>query len=246
MTAARDHCLIFLHIPKTAGTSFTEAIRNEYGADHVFHVGRDKDQSYADYRSLSEVERRRIYAVTGHLAHLLEQDIPLPVRQVTFVREPLAQIASSYNFILQRPGNPQHAAVSELSGLDDYLDYLVRERRDNQQTRRLGDAVKYHETKGHTIDMQNRAQGDAVFEIAQRRLGRIDFVFVTERYDEALASLADQLRWQERAETARLNQSTPEAEFDPGTAERARAICHYDVALYEQALLRHDAMVRAN
>ena len=104
---SRPDCLIFYHIPKTAGTTFSDILNRQYGPDHVFHLrARHRFQEMEQYRSIDKKEKEQIDVITGHLSHVLEPDVPKKVRYVTFLKEPIGQYQSSYHYILQTPHQP--------------------------------------------------------------------------------------------------------------------------------------------
>jgi hypothetical protein len=101
--------LVSLHLPKTAGTSFQEALRARYGdgllrdyVDLPLHQPRGRREVHA----LRSVPRRRaavragVTAVHGHFLPVAYR-LALagrPVRFVTWLREPLQRLASHYHF----------------------------------------------------------------------------------------------------------------------------------------------------
>lgn len=86
--------LRFLHIPKTAGTTFTTVLKRQYGKQGRFKFGNDILAAAAKFQALSEDEKQKITLITGHVP--LRTGIPdidaFPV--ITLLRDPIERVKS--------------------------------------------------------------------------------------------------------------------------------------------------------
>ena len=84
-----DHeALIFLHIPKTAGTTLNRIIEWQYSPLSIFTIDPHGIRATPErFKTLSEQRRRQLRVV---------------------LRDPVARLLSAYSFILRRPLNPMH------------------------------------------------------------------------------------------------------------------------------------------
>lgn len=99
--------LLFVHVPKTAGTSFRVALENELGTEKVF-------KDYAMHSPVtSDVIRKHVYEkgdvfslfshepmqglLLGHFHLAKYHKFYQPENIVTFVREPIARVISEYH-----------------------------------------------------------------------------------------------------------------------------------------------------
>jgi len=197
------------------------------------------------YRKLELKDKKEINFISGHLSWLLEKDIPLNIRYVTFLREPLSQFISSYNYIMQTPHNPHHEEVNKLAGIDDFLDWQINKEHDSYQTRFLGNALKYHRRElGYIADMQDKKQGQKVFDDGIKQLNKIEFVYVTEKFDEALIVMKKQLGWRKNPYYKRLNTSKHKEEPNNQLAKKIKEVHKYDFLIYEEAKRRHEEAVK--
>lgn len=95
--------LFFLHIPKTAGQSFTEILRGIYGADKLFHYPQ-KVFRKQPYLILEQIIPDGTIVLHGHymfstISDLLKKnDAPV----VTWLRDPVERVISNYYFYLKR------------------------------------------------------------------------------------------------------------------------------------------------
>src|SRR6266581_2281326 len=137
--------LIFLHIPKTAGTTLNRIIEWHYNPLSIFTIAPYGIRATAErFKTLSEQRRRRFRVVRGHLFYGIHEFLPQGATYITLLREPAARFLSSYYFILRRPLHPLHRKLKkERLGVEDYLRLIPH--RHNFQCRLIA-GVKDNET----------------------------------------------------------------------------------------------------
>src|SRR6266481_2545099 len=115
--------LVFLHIPKTAGTTLNRIIEWQYNPLSIFTVDPHRIRATVQrFRTLSEDRRRRLRVVRGHLFYGIHEYLPQGATYITMLREPVARFLSSYYFILRRPLHPLHRKLKrDRLGVEDYL-----------------------------------------------------------------------------------------------------------------------------
>jgi hypothetical protein len=126
--------LIFLHVPKTAGTSLREIFRGWFGPGLLEHYAGVPDGSLPVRHDLSALlSTGRPLTIYGHFNRRRGfgvDDYYPEVRQfATVLRDPFDRTVSGYcHLVRQHQANPTHPAPSE--GLRDYL----RKKRDGAIT----------------------------------------------------------------------------------------------------------------
>jgi hypothetical protein len=91
---AKRPALVFMHIPKTAGTSLHTRLTGKFPPPLVCPERFDRLHAY----SLAELNRYRLFS--GHFAYPVTRCIPGRRRVViTLLREPVARIVSAYRFL---------------------------------------------------------------------------------------------------------------------------------------------------
>jgi hypothetical protein len=131
--------LIFLHIPKAAGTSLHRIIGRQYPQPSIFSIdGADVYGSIEEFKGLSESQRARIACLKGHMPFGLHRYLPQPCAYITFLRDPIDRIVSHYYFVLRTPSHYLYEQVtSQRMTLDDYVRSGISGELSNGQTKLL-------------------------------------------------------------------------------------------------------------
>ncbi len=87
--------VIFLHIPKTAGTSLrVAAIAGLLPSERLFVYEAPFGLTLPELAALSMEQRRAARLVAGHAYYGIDRFLGMPARYVTFLREPMARLRS--------------------------------------------------------------------------------------------------------------------------------------------------------
>jgi ribosomal protein L22 len=83
----KNKTVIFLHIPKTAGTTLHSIIERQYPSSVVHTIdGRRVHQSIAQLKDMSEEKRSKIKCLKGHIPFGLHEYLPGSSAYITFKR----------------------------------------------------------------------------------------------------------------------------------------------------------------
>jgi len=175
---------LFLHIPRTAGTTLNRLLERHFPPETVLSLySREELQRYAviDVAFLA-----RLRLIQGHIL-LSDYDrftfYDAPVRAFTFVREPVSRVISEYFFLRTWPANHLYALLNEQHiTLSEYVTSkhkLLRYKGGNFMTRVLS---------GIDPDVEP----DAALERAKSNLrDRFLFFGLTEAFNASLLLLAE-------------------------------------------------------
>ncbi|MFJ5749508.1 sulfotransferase family 2 domain-containing protein [Peribacillus frigoritolerans] len=101
---SEDHLDIFMHVPKTGGTTLSAIFRKQYKPSEIF----DHDSFQYKVMKMDQLkaeEKRNIKAVAGHYFYGIHQKFsPRPFNYFTMLRDPVDRVISSYYFLKDYPG----------------------------------------------------------------------------------------------------------------------------------------------
>lgn len=205
--------LLFMHIPKTAGTTFRFIVEQQYRPRELAALYPGHREQFDAFQAAAR--KRPPLAAMGHFRFGLHRRLAPVTRYVTFLRDPVDQALSHFNH-LRDSDHPDHrAVVRPADGLDRFL---VHDWARNLQTQYV---------TGLTAD-EIDADPDEAFRIATE-IFRHHFlgVGVVEQFAASVKALADRLDWRV-PRFGRLNRSDERpnhilrAELPPSLVERLK------------------------
>ena len=235
-----SRALIFLHIPKTAGTTLNRIIEWQYSPFEIFTMDPYRIRATPErLKTLPEGRRRRLRVVRGHMFYGLHQCLPQGAAYMTMLRDPVARVMSAYYFILRRPLNPLHRKVKkERLSIEDCIRLFPQ--RHNLQCRLIAGVKDASSTgDGRLLDM------------AKEHLTKsFSVVGICERFEESLMLMATTFDWEiPFYKNCKVSKARPQ--IGPGTVEMIRDHNRLDVELYEfgkglfqESLQKKEAAVR--
>lgn len=184
---APPSCLLFLHIPKTAGSSMRSILELNYRKNEWF-LAREMWKGSPNFYALPEEKRKQLRLVMGHQPFGLHNAIgERSFEYFTLLRDPVDRIISLYFYILRNSNHQFYEEVHrEKYTLADILHKKLSPAFDNCQVRLLSGEmnVPYGEiTETH----YNKA-----IENLERY---IPLAGLQNRFDEFVLLLADRYRW---------------------------------------------------
>lgn len=240
--------LLFVHIPKTAGQTVVQILRNQYRGRFARvdpHAEPDPDRPELQ-AELREAKRAGNRVIVGHFPYGVGRWLEGPCRYVTFLRDPVDRVISRYYYLIGRPGTPHGDLLrAHPGGLENAID--LQEEFQNWQTRVMAgvreEDGRYDPHEPCTEETLARAKAN---------LKRCAAVGFTERFDESLVLMKLALGWGTPAYVRRntTKQRPQLQEVPPHVLELIeernrldRALYDYGVELFEDALARHRAAV---
>ena len=133
--------LIFIHVPKTAGTTINGILQQNVPRDARFKINPHAIQeSKAQLAALDEDARARIRLLYGHMGFGWHTLLPTTADYATLLREPVARVVSHYSYVRYRADHDHYlrAVVErEQMSLADYVRSGVCDEVNNGQVRLL-------------------------------------------------------------------------------------------------------------
>ncbi len=202
--------LVFVHIPKAAGTSLKDRIAKTYSGRPMlfFTPGDGRLDAFA---ALPPARRASCAVVAGHEPFGLQRvynDTGVEPAVITVLREPVSRVVSLYRYIFAEPDHFRHAdfnarrpTIAQILGERDFIPF------DNHQTRYLAGRPTIDKPFG-TLD---RSDLDAATHNLEHACAAF---WLQHRMDESLRLFASVLDWPETdlptLNTAREQVDAPE------------------------------------
>jgi hypothetical protein len=229
--------VIYLHIPKTAGTTLHRIIERQYPPEQIYSF--DETHDFDDFQSLTEARKARIRVFKGHMIFGLHELIPEPSTYCTVLRDPVERAISNYHFARHTPQHHHYNLItSQNLSLEGYLESKAAPMMDNGQTRMLS---------GGWYILPFGECTDQVLEAAKANLReRFAVVGLAERFDETLLLLKQAFCWR-NVFYVRQNvaSSRPrKADLPRATLDIVEKYNQLDAELYRHALTLFDEQVR--
>lgn len=240
--------LLFVHIPKTAGQTVVQILRNQYpGAFARVDPQAEEDPDRPELQAMfRDAERAGNRVVVGHFPFGVHRWLEGPCRYMTFLRDPVDRVISRYYYLIHRPGTRHYEVLQGSGGLAEAIDLQPQFR--NWQTRvmaGLDDEGHYDPDEPCTEETLARAKAN---------LERCDAVGLTKRFDESLVLMKLALGWDTPAYVRRnTTKGRPRlGELPQQVLDRIeehnrldRALYEHGAALFEEAVARDRPTVTA-
>lgn len=222
--------LIFLHIPKAAGSTLHPVLERHYSkrTRHTIQPGRTDD-----FKCLTSDEYHRIRLLKGHMPFGMHEYLSGRSRYVTLLRHPAERVVSHYYYVKRRPVHQLHKLVRDGMSLADYASTGLSGELDNGQVRLLS---------GHDQDIPPGHCTRDLLDTAKSNIEQhFAVVGLTERFDESLVLMAIELGWNWTPYYLNRNvtKDKPIAkQIDPVAFKAIEAANPLDFELYEWASRR--------
>lgn len=220
-----EQVLIFLHVPKSAGTTVNRLIEGEYPLFQIFSV----DPVFSRWScrhlwGLSPERLKRFRIFKGHMLFGLHNILPQPATYFAVFRDPINRVLSAFYFMRNYVLHPNYWRFRR----DQWKleDFVRNSPRDNVQTKIVAGSP-YEEPCT-----------PAIYEQAIQNLKhQFSVVGLNERFEESLALMKLRFGWKLASyssfnitRTRPIKRDVPQSTLDL-IAEKNR----FDIALYENA-----------
>jgi hypothetical protein len=178
---------IYIHIPKTGGSTLQGIINRQYKNKEIFNVRNDRETK--NYIELNEEQKKQIKILKGHMAFGHHKSFPNPndVSYFTLLRDPVKRVISNYYFILERPSHRLHNEIAQNNySLKDYVTSGIALNTENAQIRLLSNNIYTPHNECTKQMLKNvKANVEKHFSV----------VGINEMYDETIVMLQKYYNW---------------------------------------------------
>jgi hypothetical protein len=219
--------LVFLHIPKAAGTTLHTILENHYPRSSHYSIFEEPIRRLQEFGARPQKEREQIRLLKGHFPYGVHQHLVGPSTYITLLRKPVDRVISHYYYVKRTPRHYLYERVhAENMDLGAYITSRITEELDNDQVRLLSGIERSIPWGGCTHEH---------LELAKRNISEHFAVAgVLERFDESLALMGHKLDWQWTPHYENQNITKEKSEpIDPATLDAIRQANELDLELYE-------------
>jgi len=243
--------LIFVHAPRTAGSTLSRIMDWEYAPLEICDV--DGRFYYWSVQKISGWPKERLGKMRlfkGHMPFGLHRHVPQPARYITLLRDPVDRTASEYYGRRYRHTHPIADRDAKLQSFEEYVKTVPY---GNPQTKAIAGVQCVYEYHWYTVIPSYRVYCGPctveTLEIAKKNLSLyFDLVGLTERFEETLALAKLMFGWKVPYYTAaregvrrpkRDEISSRQRDVVAKYHEFDMELYRYGVSLFEQAVANY-------
>ena len=226
--------IIFLHLPKTAGTTLNRLIEWEYPLREMYSVDPVLyEWSAARLRKLSQRRLRKTRMFKGHMLFGLHEVLPQPASYITVLRDPVERVLSAFYFMRSYKLHPLYWKLRNEKWTIE--EFAQRYPRNNVQCNIIANAHY------HTLCTQ---------EVLDRAIEHLNNHFsvvgLSERFEESLALLKLRFGWQLKSYSSfNVTRARPKkGDLPQATLDLIAEKNRFDINLYQHATQLFESAVR--
>jgi len=225
----------FVHVPKSAGTSFRKMLHSIFTMNEVYPTNAEIKKAsnpYVNVKMLKGLKPNRIKKTKlfhGHMPHFCVKHLNYPIKKLTFLRDPVQRTISNLYHLQRHNKKYKESTLNEI---------LKKEplRFNNRQTRYfLNSEFNLRRLDQHHLD------------VALFNLEKMDFLGITERYDESIELLSKTFNWTfEKIEKLNQNKAKKKSQYnvEEDVLDLIKQNTKLDEQLYAYGLLLFNQRVK--
>ena len=231
--------LIFLHLPKTAGTTLRGIIERQYRRSLICRAYPSVERTLKSEQigALPAETIGKIGLIEGHIEFGWHTVLPQKTVYLTMLREPIDRVISLYNYIKRDVNHPLYNVVrGGAMGIEDFLKRRINIDAINGQT--------YWLSGGLDTDVQS-VGADALQKAKDNLMEFFPAVGIQERFDESLVLFKRVFNWRWVYYSSKnVAASRPSRRTMPDRIIRSiQDLNQLDMDLYRFALKRFEGLV---
>lgn len=223
--------LMFIHIPKTGGTTLVKYLENKLGPMNIHHVIDSREITNGLNR-----KNKKLF-VMGHFGFNYKKYLGENYKVFTYMRDPKERLLSLYYFWrnFKEEDDYEASILAKSRSLEDFLlsqESIVYEQINNGQfwqihsDFRIGTRVKYKHCTEETLIKQVKSNIDSMAAVG-----------ITENFDYLLYNISSLLRIEpSNAEIKNKNLGKPKIVLSDREMEALVAVTHLDQIAYDYIL----------
>lgn len=221
----QPNLLIFLHIPKNAGTTLGHVIKRQYPKQAVFSMSYDWPKQISEFETMGEKERGELLCLSGHVPYGIHEEFKdISATYITMLRDPVARFISEYGQLRRVSRRSSWRPPEDrLKSLGDYLDYRIETNAMDVQTAFISG---YLPPPGKQPPFDPLPE-DALVRAKDNLKKHFLVTGITQRFDESLLLMKRRLDWKSHIFYARQNTAPQVASYSDVPTELLERIVEH-------------------
>jgi len=225
--------LRFLHIPKTAGSTFAVILIDQYGLrSHFNFIGQiEKDRQRWNELPGAKQQAKKLFLC--HSPMVTGIDKVDRARIITFLRDPVSRVQSFCQHVYEGKSPYLKTRFTPFSFTANDLLHSGEQELDNMQVNVLAGTAG-----GGSRDLQSIPSGGELLDLAWKALTEQVFCYgLLEQFDRTILLFKKSLGWTKNPYYVRVNKKSTarQLEFSTHDLEKIKELNLLDIALYERA-----------
>lgn len=227
----QQQTVIFLHIPKAAGTTLKHVLQRQYLKEERLDLHGVSSLEKLD--KLSDGEKRSLKLIQGHFPFGVHEMLPQPSTYITMLRDPVKRVISTYFYAKRTPSHRHYEKINQEGiSLKDYIASEINPQLNNGQVRLLSGE----------IDVAFGDCNEQMLEKAKSNLNNyFSIVGTLEHFDKTLIAIGEVLGYDNVFYT-KANVSLKKSEVDSEVIHLIKADNQLDCELYNYAITLQEEM----
>lgn len=242
--------IFFIHIPKTAGTTFYDVVKLNYTCFlkpkkkkdlNNFFIENNGNKSNCALRlpggysaasegvqefiNLSTKEQKKIDFVGGHVGYGIHEFVDFPVNYISFLRNPIERLISDFKEHNKKGRYFYEKLKKNEFNCNTYLNLLLDEKMDNFMTRQLSGSYNFLISERKKIELND-------LELALKNCENIVF-FEMKDFDKAMLYFYQKYNWNKVKYTIKNKSQKLNVDLNFDN-DLLNEVLKYDLKLYER------------
>jgi len=218
--------IIFDHIPKCAGSSFTAYLAKNYLKEKTYHIdGRNIERSIQIFTEMDTRKRHGFDFINGHHAGKIFKFASHDCLKVVIFREPIQRIISHYFFSKRRKDHYLHAQIhSKNISITEYVSENI-----------CGEVNNYY--VNYFNELFKEDANNNIENVYRNVISNYNYIFLSEEFDISMKCISSELNLFHRYKGKRLKVATEKPrknEIDPDVENMIASKNALDIQLYEK------------